>query len=47
MTGEENLEMKVSGESLSFSTRGVNDMKDLTGEVSRKLSENELNDLIP
>ena len=43
--GEENSEMKVIGDSLSFSTGGFNDMKDLTGEVSRKLSENKLYDL--
>jgi len=36
---KENLEMKVIGDSLSFSTAGFNDMKDLTGEVSRRLSE--------
>jgi len=36
---KENLEMKVIGDTLSFSTAGFNDMKDLTGEVSRRLSE--------
>ncbi len=32
------MEMKVISDALSFSTRGFNDIKDLTGEVSRKLS---------
>ncbi len=45
MMGEENLETKVIYESLSFSTGGFSDMKDLAGEVSRKLSENKLYDL--
>jgi len=40
--GGGDLEMKVIGDSLSFSTGGFNDMKDLTEEVSRKLSENKL-----
>ena len=31
--------MKVISDSLSFSTGGFNDMKDLTGDVSKKLSE--------
>ncbi len=31
--------MKVISDSLSFSTRGFSDMKDLTGEVSKKLSD--------
>jgi len=34
--------MKVISDSLSFSTRGFNDIKDLTNDVSKKLSENEL-----
>ena len=34
--------MKVISDSLSFSTRGFNDMKDLTNDVSKKLSENGL-----
>jgi len=34
--------MKVISDSLSFLTRGFNDMKDLTGEVSQKLSEHGL-----
>jgi len=36
--------MKVISESVSFSTRGFNDMKDLTPEVSRKLSASGLKD---
>ena len=36
--------MKVISESVSFSMRGFNDMKDLTGEVSKKLSSSELKD---
>jgi len=31
--------MKVKSDSLSFSTGGFNDMKDLTGDVSQKLSD--------
>jgi len=31
--------MRVISDSLGFSTRGFSDMKDLTGEVSKKLSE--------
>ncbi len=31
--------MKIISDSLSFSTRGFSDMKDLTQEVSKKLSE--------
>ena len=31
--------MKIISDSLSFSTRGFSDMKDLTGEISEKLSE--------
>ncbi|MDH5386376.1 MAG: YjbQ family protein, partial [Candidatus Aminicenantes bacterium] len=38
------LEMKVIGDSLSFSTGGFNDMKDLTEEVSKRLSESKLKD---
>ena len=34
--------MKVISDSLSFSTRGFSDMKDLTGEVAKKLSESGL-----
>lgn len=34
--------MKVISDSLSFSTNGFGDMKDLTGLVSQKLSENKL-----
>jgi len=34
--------MKVISDSLSFSTRGFNDIKDLTNDVSKKLSENGL-----
>jgi secondary thiamine-phosphate synthase enzyme len=34
--------MKIISDSLSFSTRGFTDMKDLTQEVSKKLSENGL-----
>ena len=34
--------MKVISDSLSFSTEGFSDMKDLTGDVSKKLSENKL-----
>ncbi|MGD8536203.1 MAG: secondary thiamine-phosphate synthase enzyme YjbQ [Candidatus Aminicenantes bacterium] len=34
--------MKVISDSLSFSTRGFSDMKDLTGDVSKKLAENKL-----
>ncbi len=34
--------MKVISDSLSFSTRGFSDMKDLTGEVSKKLSDSGL-----
>jgi secondary thiamine-phosphate synthase enzyme len=36
------MEMKVISDSLSFSTRGFSDMKDLTGDVSKKLAENKL-----
>jgi len=36
--------MKVISDSLSFSTRGFNDMKDLTGDVSKKLSASKLQD---
>ena len=36
--------MKVISESVSFSTSGFNDMKDLTGEVSKKLSASGLKD---
>lgn len=36
------LEMKVISDSLSFSTGGFSDMKDLTGDVSKKLAENKL-----
>ena len=32
--------MKIISDSLSFSTRGFTDMKNLTQEVSKKLSEN-------
>ena len=39
---KENVKMKVIGDSLSFSTGGFNDMKDLTGDVSKKLAENKL-----
>lgn len=31
--------MKVISDSISFSTKGFNDMKDLTGDVARKLSD--------
>lgn len=34
--------MKVIGESINFSTRGFNDMKDLTGSVSEKLAQSGL-----
>jgi len=34
--------MKVISDSLSFSTGGFSDMKDLTGDVSKKLAENKL-----
>ncbi len=34
--------MKIISDSLSFSTRGFSDMKDLTQDVSKKLSENKL-----
>jgi len=34
--------MKVISDSLSFSTRGFNDMKDLTKDVSQKVSESGL-----
>jgi secondary thiamine-phosphate synthase enzyme len=34
--------MKVISDSLSFSTRGFSDMKDLTEDVSKKLSESGL-----
>lgn len=34
--------MKVMSDSLSFSTNGFSDMKDLTAEVSQKLSEHGL-----
>ncbi|NIM57767.1 MAG: YjbQ family protein [Candidatus Aminicenantes bacterium] len=34
--------MKIISDSLSFSTGGFSDMKDLTQEVSKKLSENKL-----
>lgn len=34
--------MKVISDSLSLSTSGFSDMKDLTGEVSKKLSEHAL-----
>jgi secondary thiamine-phosphate synthase enzyme len=34
--------MKVISDSLSFSTEGFSDMKDLTGDVSKKLAENKL-----
>ncbi len=34
--------MKVISDSLSFSTEGFSDMKDLTGDVSKKLDENKL-----
>ena len=40
--GGGDLEMKVISDSLSFSTEGFSDMKDLTGDVSKKLSENKL-----
>ena len=36
--------MKVISDSLGFSTRGFSDMKDLTGDVSKKLSESGLKD---
>ena len=36
--------MKVISDSLSFSTGGFNDMKDLTRDVSKKLSEKGLKD---
>ncbi len=36
--------MKVISDSLSLSTRGFSDMKDLTAEVSKKLSSSGLND---
>ena len=34
--------MKVISDSLSFSTGGFSDMKDLTGDVSKKLAKNKL-----
>ena len=34
--------MRVIGESISFSTQGFNDMKDLTASVSKKLGESGL-----
>jgi len=34
--------MKVISDSLSFSTEGFSEMKDLTGDVSKKLAENKL-----
>ena len=34
--------MKVMSDSLSFSTKGFNDMKDLTGDVSQRLHEHGL-----
>ena len=34
--------MKVISDSLSFSTGGFSDMKDLTGDVSEKLAKNKL-----
>ena len=34
--------MKVISDSLGFSTEGFNDMKDLTGDISKKLAENKL-----
>ncbi len=34
--------MKVISDSLSFSTGGFSEMKDLTGDVSKKLAENKL-----
>lgn len=34
--------MKVKSDSMSFSTGGFNDMKDLTGDVSQKLSDHGL-----
>jgi secondary thiamine-phosphate synthase enzyme len=34
--------MRVIGESISFSTQGFNDMKDLTASVSEKLAESGL-----
>ena len=40
--GGGDLEMKVISDSLGFSTEGFNDMKDLTGDVSKKLAENKL-----
>jgi len=40
--GGGDLEMKVISDSLSFSTGGFSDMKDLTGDVSKKLAENKL-----
>ncbi len=36
------LEMKVISDSLSFSTGGFSEMKDLTGDVSKILAENKL-----
>ncbi len=36
--------MKVKSESLSFQTRGFNDTKDITAEVSKKLSSSGLKD---
>jgi secondary thiamine-phosphate synthase enzyme len=36
--------MRVISDSLSLSTRGFNDTKDLTGDVSRKLVESKLKD---
>ncbi len=36
--------MKVKNESLSFQTSGFNEMKDLTAEVSKKLSSSGLKD---
>jgi len=34
--------MKIISDSLSISTRGFNDMKDLTGAIEKKLSEHSL-----
>ncbi|MGB8953673.1 MAG: secondary thiamine-phosphate synthase enzyme YjbQ [Candidatus Aminicenantales bacterium] len=36
--------MKVISDSLSFSTKGFNDMKDLTGPISQRLVANRLKD---
>lgn len=36
--------MRIISDSLSFSTRGLSDMKDLTGDVSKKLSEHGFKD---